>query len=84
MSAISAPTPVESGYAPVNSLKMYYEFHGARQCADLPLVLLHGAFSSIEPDFAQLLPVFTRTRQVIAVEQQGHGHTADIDRPLRT
>jgi pimeloyl-ACP methyl ester carboxylesterase len=72
-----------SGYAPVNGLKMYYEIHGARQGDNLPLVLLHGAFSSVQPDFAQMLPIFARTRQVIAVEQQAHGHTADIDRPLR-
>ena len=62
---------------------MYYEIHGASQGAALPLVLLHGAFSSIEPDFAPMLPLFAKTRQVIAVEQQGHGHTADFDRPLR-
>lgn len=83
MSSGNASTLVESGYAPVNGLNMYYEIHGARQDADLPLVLLHGAFSSIEPDFAQMLPIFAKTRQAIAVEQQGHGHTADIDRPLR-
>jgi pimeloyl-ACP methyl ester carboxylesterase len=77
-------TPVKSGYALVNGLEMYYEIHGAKQDNGLPLILLHGAFSSIEPDFAQMLPIFTRTRQVIAVEQQAHGHTADIDRPLRT
>jgi pimeloyl-ACP methyl ester carboxylesterase len=28
------------------------------------------------------VPELARTRQVIAVELQGHGHTADIDRPL--
>ncbi len=83
MSSGNASTLVESGYAPVNGLNMYYEIHGARQGADLPLILLHGGFSSIEPDFAQMLPIFAKTRQVIAVEQQGHGHTADIDRPLR-
>lgn len=83
MSSGNESTLVEIGYAPVNDLNMYYEIHGARQGADLPLVLLHGAFSSIEPDFAQVLPIFAKTRQVIAVEQQGHGHTADIDRPLR-
>lgn len=76
-------TQANSGYAPVNGLQMYYEIHGERQGTDLPLVLLHGAFSSIEPDFAQMIPVFAQTRQVIAVEQQAHGHTADIDRPLR-
>jgi len=83
MHSENAPTLVESGYAPVNSLEMYYESHGASQGADLPLVLLHGAFSSIEPDFGGMIPIFAKTRRVIAIEQQAHGHTADIDRPLR-
>lgn len=83
MNSENAATLVESGYAPVNGLEMYYEIHGASRGADLPLVLLHGAFSSIEPDFGGMIPVFAKTRQVIAIEQQGHGHTADIERPLR-
>lgn len=82
MSAEMTTTPVETGYAPVNGLQMYYEIYGARQGTDLPLVLLHGAHSSIQPDFALMLPLFAKTRQVIAIEQQAHGHTADIDRPL--
>jgi len=57
---------------------MYYEIHGEGQ----PLVLLHGALSAIGTSFIKLLPQLSSTRQVIAVEQQAHGHTADIDRPL--
>jgi pimeloyl-ACP methyl ester carboxylesterase len=83
MSSNNPSTLVKSGYAPVNGLNMYYEIHGAPQGADVPLVLLHGAFSSIEPDFGPMIPIFDQSRQVIAVEQQAHGHTADIDRPLR-
>jgi pimeloyl-ACP methyl ester carboxylesterase len=67
-----------TGYAPVNGLNMYYEIHGTGQ----PLVLLHGAFSAIGTSFQKLLPDLARTRQVIAFEMQGHGRTADIDRPL--
>lgn len=69
---------VKTGHAPVNGLKMYYEIHGAGR----PLVLLHGAYSSIGVDFGKLLPILAKTHQVIAIEQQGHGHTADIDRPI--
>jgi pimeloyl-ACP methyl ester carboxylesterase len=66
-----------TGYAPVNGLNMYYEIHGTGQ----PLVVLHGAFMTIEL-MGKLVTELARSRQVIAVELQGHGHTADIDRPL--
>jgi pimeloyl-ACP methyl ester carboxylesterase len=72
-------TGPQTGYAPVNGLQMYYEIHGR---GGVPLVLLHGAYSNFETDFGKLLPLLTASRQVIGVEQQGHGHTADIDRPL--
>jgi pimeloyl-ACP methyl ester carboxylesterase len=68
----------KSGYAEVHGLKMYYEIHGTGQ----PLVLLHGGLSAIGTSFGKVLPGLVKTRQVIAVEQQGHGHTADIDRPF--
>src|SRR5947199_709267 len=71
-------TLVESGYVPVNGLEMYYEIHGSGQ----PLVLLHGNLSTIGTSFVKVLPMLASTRRIIAVEQQGHGHTADIDRPL--
>ncbi len=64
---------VQGQYASVNGLKMYYEIHGTGK----PLVLLHGAFG-----VATVFPTLAKDRQVIAVELQGHGHTADIDRPL--
>ncbi|MEU8901398.1 alpha/beta hydrolase [Nocardia sp. NPDC048505] len=69
-------------YADVNGLHMYYEIHGKPSSAP-PLVLLHGALSGIDTDFGQLIPELSETRQVIAIEQQAHGRTADIDRPLR-
>jgi pimeloyl-ACP methyl ester carboxylesterase len=71
-------TPARTGYAPVSGLSMYYEVHGTGQ----PLVLIHGAFSAIGTSFGPLLPGLAQDRQVIAVELQGHGRTADIDRPL--
>jgi pimeloyl-ACP methyl ester carboxylesterase len=64
-------------YAEVNGLEMYYEIHGTGR----PLVLLHGAYMTIEA-MGEVVPELARTRQVIAVELQGHGRTADIDRPL--
>jgi pimeloyl-ACP methyl ester carboxylesterase len=73
-----AQAPGAGNYASVNGLNMYYEIHGVGQ----PLVLLHGAFSAIGTSFGNVLPELAKTRQVIAFEMQGHGRTADIDRPL--
>lgn len=80
---LSAPVAASAdsdpgGYAPVNGLEMYYEVHGTGR----PLVLLHGALTTIGTSFGKVLPSFAETRQVIAIEQQAHGRTADVDRPL--
>jgi len=65
-------------YATVGGLKMYYEVHGQ----GAPLVLLHGGLCTIDSCFGKVLPLLARTRKVIAIEQQAHGHTNDVDRPL--
>src|SRR3954453_15720825 len=66
-----------TGYAPVNGLKMYYEFHGSGD----PVVLLHGAFITISSE-REWLAELAKPRKAIALEMQGHGRTADISRPL--
>ncbi len=74
---------VQSGYAPVNGLKLYYEIHGEAKPSQPPLILLHGGGDTIQTSFGALLPELAHDRQVIAFEQQGFGHTADIpDRPF--
>jgi pimeloyl-ACP methyl ester carboxylesterase len=65
-------------YASVNGLQLYYETHGAGR----PLVLLHGGLMTIELNFGPLIEPLAASRQVIAVELQGHGHTADTERPM--
>jgi pimeloyl-ACP methyl ester carboxylesterase len=73
-----ALVPDTSGFADVNGVHMYYETYGA----GTPLVLLHGGMLSIRLNFAGLIPTLAQTHQVIGVEFQGHGRTADIDRPI--
>ena len=70
--------PAESGYAPVNGIKVYYEVYGKGK----PIVLLHGAFMTIEENWSKLIPELSKTRKVIAIEMQGHGHTPFSDRKL--
>jgi pimeloyl-ACP methyl ester carboxylesterase len=64
-------------YANVNGLNLYYETHGAGR----PLILLHGGLMSNET-FGPVLPQLAERHQVIAPDLQGHGRTADIDRPI--
>lgn len=70
--------PTDSGYAPVNGIEVYYEVYGEGD----PIVLLHGAFYTIELNWAELIPELVKTRKVIAIEMQGHGHSPYSDRKL--
>src|SRR6516225_2959831 len=76
LGVVSGQQKPTTGYAPVNGLKMYYEVHGSGE----PVVLLHGAFMTITNNWTGWIDELSRTRQVIAVEMQGHGRTADIER----
>jgi len=71
-------TPAATGYAPVNGIKVYYEVYGKGK----PIILLHGAFYTINMNWGQLIPELSKTRKVIAIEFQGHGHTPFSDRKL--
>jgi pimeloyl-ACP methyl ester carboxylesterase len=70
--------PKDSGYAPVNGIKVYYEVYGEGK----PLVLLHGAFYTIEMNWGELIPELAKTRKIIAIEMQGHGHSPFSERKL--
>jgi len=72
-----ADVKFKSGYSDANGLKVYYEIYGEGK----PLVLIHGGGSTIETCFGRVIPQLAEHRQLIAVELQSHGHTADIDRP---
>ena len=69
---------MKTGFAPVSGLQMYYEIHGEGE----PLILLHGGVAASEV-FGANLSDLAKSRQVVAVHLQGHGHTKDVDRPLR-
>jgi pimeloyl-ACP methyl ester carboxylesterase len=71
-------TETANGYADINDLHMYYEMHGG----GTPVVLLHGGMLTIDLNYADLIPPLAERYQVIGVELQGHGRTADIDRTI--
>jgi pimeloyl-ACP methyl ester carboxylesterase len=81
---VSGQQKPTTGYAPVNGLKMYYEIHGKGD----PVVLVHGSFMTITNNWtapwgngaANWIAELSKTRKVIAIEMQGHGRTADIQR----
>lgn len=65
-------------YADVNGVSPWFEEHGSGE----PLVLLHGGAGTGEM-FGPVLPILAQGRRVVAVDLEGHGHTADAGRPLR-
>jgi pimeloyl-ACP methyl ester carboxylesterase len=71
-------TPATGTYVPLPGIDVYLEDHGAGD----PLVLLHGGMQTLDLSFGALIPALTPHRRVIAVELQGHGRTADVDREI--
>jgi pimeloyl-ACP methyl ester carboxylesterase len=74
---MSEMKPTNSGYAEVNGIRLYHEIYGQGE----PLLLIHGGLTTIDQMQGWVQPL-ARTSQVIAVEMQGHGRTADTDRPM--
>jgi len=72
------PNPTKSGHVQTNGVDYYYEIHGAGE----PLLLLHGGLGSMDMFRSSLLPALAKSRQVIAVDLQGHGRTTLGDRPI--
>lgn len=68
---------IKKDYAPVNGIKLYYEIHGTGK----PLIMIHGGGSTIETSFSVIIPILSKTRQVIAVELQNHGHSGHRTTP---
>jgi pimeloyl-ACP methyl ester carboxylesterase len=58
-------------------IKLYREIYGQGE----PLVLIHGGLTTIG-EMQEWVELLAKTRQVIAVEMQGHGRTPDTDRPM--
>jgi pimeloyl-ACP methyl ester carboxylesterase len=72
------PKPAKTGHVNANGVDYYYEIHGSGE----PLLLLHGGLGSIDMFGGNVLPALAKTRQVIAVDLQGHGRTPLGDRPI--
>jgi pimeloyl-ACP methyl ester carboxylesterase len=70
-------TPTIRDYASVNGISLYYEIYGDGD----PVVLIHGGLTTIG-EIQLWVQRLAMNRKVIAVEMQGHGHTADTERPM--
>jgi pimeloyl-ACP methyl ester carboxylesterase len=70
--SIAGAAPAKTGFARSGDLDLYYEVHGS---GGTPLVVLQGSFCTVEICFGQMLPTLAAKRQVILIDQQGHGHT---------
>lgn len=70
---------MRDGYAVNGDLRMYYQVHGT-PTDRTPLLLIHGGGGTIETNWGALLPSFAAEREVVAVEEEGHGRTRPVDR----
>lgn len=77
----SLAEPVSKGYLDVHGLKLYHEVYGQSRGHEPALVVLHGGLMTI-PEMLPLIEPLAKARKVVALELQGHGRTADTDRPL--
>jgi pimeloyl-ACP methyl ester carboxylesterase len=75
--SFDSQTAVEGTYADVNGVHLYYEIHGSGR----PVILLHGGLGAGEM-MRPILPALAVDHQVILPDLQGHGRTADVDRPI--
>ncbi|WP_211282158.1 alpha/beta fold hydrolase [Diaminobutyricimonas aerilata] len=71
----------QGAYTEINGIALYYEIHGADN-PGTPLILLHGGAYTFHLSFDAVLPALSTDHRVIGIELQGHGHTADSDRPF--
>lgn len=78
MGKITDTLDFQSGYSEVNGLRLYYEIYGKGK----PLVLIHGGGSTIQSTFEKIIPIFAKSRKVLAVELQAHGRTNDRNADL--
>jgi pimeloyl-ACP methyl ester carboxylesterase len=69
---------VNGKLASINGIDLYHELHGTGR----PLVVPHGGVLNAETCFGAMIPRLAQAHQVIAVDMQGHGRTADTDRPI--
>jgi len=74
-------TPIKTGYAEVDGLRIYYQVHGDLNSGKTPLFVLHGSFMTAEA-MAPLVEPFAATRPVIVIDQRGHGRTGDAPGPI--
>jgi pimeloyl-ACP methyl ester carboxylesterase len=75
-------TAVKGATAPIRGLNLYYEVHSPQAGGSgVPLILLHGGLQSTD-SYSGIIPALSANREVIAVDLQAHGRTADIDRPI--
>lgn len=82
LAVLALAAPVRADFTTVDGHEIYYETHGDPAPGRTPVLLLHGGMNTIDMNFSDFIPRLAEDRLVIAVEQQGHGHTADRDAPV--
>ena len=72
----SLPKPAESGYAPVNGIRVWYAAFGRGE----PVLLLHGGLANSNY-WGNQVPALAKSYRVIVVDSRGHGRSTHDERP---
>jgi len=72
----SLPKPAESGFAPVNGIRVWYAEFGRGE----PVLLLHGGLANSNY-WGNQVPALAESYRVIVVDSRGHGRSTHDERP---
>ena len=73
------PQADESGFAPINDIKMYYGIFNKN--GKEPVILLHGGFVSSD-EWGFEVPLLSKTHKVIIADSRGHGRSSRSNQPF--
>jgi pimeloyl-ACP methyl ester carboxylesterase len=72
----SLPRPAQSGYAPVNGIRIWYATFGHGE----PVLLLHGGLANSNY-WGNQVPALAGSHRVIVMDSRGHGRSTRDERP---
>ena len=75
---LEARFPPLGAFADVDGVRLHYSIAGPEDKGGAPIVLLHGASTSLLDFYASLLPPLVERHRVIAMDRPGQGYSEQV------